>query len=96
MSHSPFACNWLNRFWDSEPIVAHFLSNKGGISNIQIPCNFVEMHPIMRMHVVCCVRGLGPSRTSKQFFFSLILLILLAEIMNQNRGIYRHHILYPL
>ena len=30
MSHSPFAYNWQNRFLDSEPVVAHFPSNKGG------------------------------------------------------------------
>ena len=30
VSHSPFACDWQNRFLDSEPIVACFLSNKGG------------------------------------------------------------------
>jgi len=45
---------------------------------------------------VCHVRGLGPSRTLKQNVLSLILLILLAEITNQKKGIYRHLILYPL
>ena len=34
VSHSPFACNWQNRFWDNEPVVARFLSNKGGNSDI--------------------------------------------------------------
>ena len=29
VSHSPFACNWQNRFWDSEPIVAHFPTKVG-------------------------------------------------------------------
>ena len=48
------------------------------------------------MHVVCHVRGLGLSRTTKQNVLSLILLIPLVEITNQKRGIYRHHILYPL
>jgi len=36
--------------------------------------------------VVCHVRGLGPSRTSKQNVLSLILLILLAELTNQKEG----------
>ena len=48
------------------------------------------------MHVVCHVRRLGLSRTTKQNVLSLILLIPLVELMNQKRGIYRHHILYPL
>ena len=34
MSHLPFACNWQNRFWDSDPVVVHLPSNKGGNSNI--------------------------------------------------------------
>ena len=29
VSHSPFTCNWQNRFLDSELIVARFLSNIG-------------------------------------------------------------------
>ena len=49
------------------------------------------------MCVVCHVRGLGPSHTSKQnvlsFFF---LLIPLVKLMNQKRANYRHLILYPL
>ena len=28
--HLPFACNWQNSFWDSEPVIACLLSNKGG------------------------------------------------------------------
>jgi len=32
----------------------------------------------------------------KQNFLSLIILILLAELTNQKRGICRHRILYPL
>ena len=28
--HLPFACNWKNSFWDSEPVIACLLSNKGG------------------------------------------------------------------
>ena len=48
------------------------------------------------MHDVCRVRGLGPSRMSKQNVLSLILLIPLAKLMNQKKGIYRHRILYPL
>ena len=40
--------------------------------------------------------GLGQSRTSKQNVLSLILLILLAKLTNQKKGICRYHILYPL
>ena len=55
-----------------------------------------ELHPFPCMHIICCVCGLGPSCTSKQNVLSLIILILLAELTNQKRGIYRHRILYPL
>ena len=48
------------------------------------------------MHIDCYVCGLGPNYTLKQNFLSLILLILLAELTNQKKGIYKHHILYPL
>ena len=83
VSHSPFACNWQNRFWDSELIVTRFPSNKSGTSDIRIPCNPVELHPTPCMYVVCHMRGLGPSCTSKQNVLSLILLIPLAELTNQ-------------
>ena len=45
---------------------------------------------------VCCVLWLGLSRTSKQNVLSFIILILLAELTNQKRGICRHRILYSL
>ena len=96
VSHSPFACKWQKRFWDSKPIVAHFPSNKSGTSNIRIPYNSLELHPARCMRVVCRVGGLGLSRTSKQNVLSLILLIPFAKLMNQKRSIYRHCILYPL
>ena len=48
------------------------------------------------MRAICSVRGLGLSHTSKKNVFSLILLILLAELTNQKRGIYRHCILCPI
>ena len=96
MSHLLFACKWQNRFWDSELVVARFLSNKGGTSDIRIPCSSLELHPALCMRDVCRVRGLGPSHTSKQNILSFILLIPLAKLMNQKRGIYRHHFLYPL
>ena len=48
------------------------------------------------MNVVCRVRGLGLIHTSKQNVLSLIILILLAELTNPKKGIYKHHILYPL
>ena len=35
VSHSPFTCNWKNKFLDSEPTIAHFLSNKGGNLDIE-------------------------------------------------------------
>ena len=90
MSHLPFACNWQKRFWDSEPILTHFPSNKGGTSDIRIPCNSTELH------LVCSVHGLSLSRMSKQNVLSLILLILLVKLMNQKRGICKHCILYHL
>ena len=96
MSHSPFACKWKNRFWDSEPIVTCFLSNKCGTLDIRITRNSLELHPIPCMHDVCRVRGLSPSHMSKQNILSLILLILLVKLTNQKRGICRHQILYPL
>ena len=96
VSHSPFACKWQKRFWDSKPIVAHFPSNKSGTSDIRIPCNSLELHPARCMRDVCRVGGLGPSHTSKQNVLSLILLIPLAKLMNQMREICRQRILYPL
>ena len=50
----------------------------------------------IKARVVCHVRGLGPSRMSKQNVLSLILLISFAELTNQKRSICRNHILYPL
>ena len=96
MSRLTFACKWQNRFWDNEPIVAHFPSNKGGTLDIQIPHSSSEMHPTPCMHNVCRMRGLGSSLTLKQNVLSLILLIPLVKLTNQKRGICRHRILYPL
>ena len=96
VSHSPFACKWQKRFWDSKPIVAHFPSNKSGTSDIRIPCNSSDLHPAPFICDVCRVHRLGLSRTSKQNVLSLILLIPFAKLMNQKRSIYRHCILYPL
>ena len=64
--------------------------------DIQIPCNSSELHLALCMRDVCHVHGFGSSCMSKQNTLSLILLILLAELMNQKRGICRHYILYPL
>ena len=94
--HSPFACKWQNKFWDSEHVIACFSSNKGGTSNIWIPCSSSKLHPAPCMRDVCRVRRLGLSYTSKQNVLSLILLISLAKLTNQKMGIYRHRILYPL
>ena len=44
VSHSPFACKWQNRFWDIEPVIAHFPTNKGWNPDIRIPRNFSELH----------------------------------------------------
>ena len=66
MSHLPFACNWQNRFFDSELVIAHFLSNKGGTSDIRILRNFTELHLAPCMHDMCSVCGLGLSLMSKQ------------------------------
>ena len=83
-------------FWDSEPIVACFLNNKGENSYMRIPRNFTELHLASRMRVMCHVHGLGLNHKSKQNVLSLILLIPLVELTNQKRGICRHCILYPL
>ena len=96
VSHSPFTFNWKNRFWDSEPVVTHFPTNKSGNSNIQIPRDSLELRLAPCMRDMCCVRWLGPSCMLKQNFLSLIVLILLMKLTNQKRGIYRQHILYPL
>ena len=96
VSYSPFACNWQNKFWDSEPAVARFPRNKGGNSDIWIPHNSSELHLTPCMRDVCHVHGLGPNCISKQNVLSLILLILLMKLTNQKRGIYRHRILYSL
>ena len=96
VSHSPFACNWQKKFRNSEPVIAHFSSNKGGTLYLQIPQNSTELHPAPCMRVVCRVCGLGLSRTLKKNILSLILLIQLVELTNQKRGIGRHSILYPL
>ena len=96
VSHSPFAYRWQNKFWDSEPIVAYFLSNKGGTSDIRIPRSSPELYLAPCMRDVCRVHGLGSSRTSKQNVLSLSLLIPLVKLTKQNRGICRDSILYPL
>ena len=111
VSHSPFAYNWKNKFWDSKPIVACFPSNKGGNLDIRIPRNFSELYPTSCMRDVCRVRGLGSSCMLKQNILSLILLILLAKLTNQKMVVLlillvkltnqkmvfcRHRILYPL
>ena len=96
VSHSPFTCKWQNKSWDNEPVVACFLSNKGGTSDIRIPHNSTELHPTPCMRDVCHVHGLGSNHTSKQNVLSLILCILLVKLTNQKRGICRHRILYPL
>ena len=96
VSHSPFACNWQTRFWHSESIVTRFPCNTYGTSNIQIPRNFVELHPAPCMRVVFYMRKLGSSHMLKQNVLPLFLLILLAKLTNQNKGICRHLILYPL
>ena len=96
VSHSPFACKWQNRFWDSEPVVACFLSNKGGTSDIRIPNSSSKLHPTPCIRDVCCVCGLSPSHMSKQNVLSLIILISLAKLTNQKEGICWHRILYPL
>ena len=96
VGHSSFACNCQNKFGDSELVIARFPSNKGGNSDIRIPHNSSELHPAPCMRDVCCVHWLGPSCKSKQNILSLILLLPLAKLTNQKRGIYRDHILYPL
>ena len=66
MSHLPFACNWQNKFLDSEPVVARFLNNTYGTLDIRISHNFIELHPALCVRVVCRVCGLGLSHTLKQ------------------------------
>ena len=96
VNHSPFACKWQNKLWDSKPIIAYFLSNNGGTSNIRTPSNSSKLHPAPCMRDVCRVCGLGPRCTSKKNYLSLILLIPLAKLTNKKMGICRHCILYPL
>ena len=85
MSHFPFTCNWQTKFLDSEPIVARFLSNTYGTSDIRIPQNSAELQLATCMRVVFHMRRLGPSSTSKQNVLSLILLIPLVELMNKKK-----------
>ena len=96
VSHLPFACKWQNKFWDSELVIVCFPSNKGGTSDIRIPHSSLELHLTPCIRDVSHVSGLGPSRTLKQNVLSLILLIPLAKLTDQKRGICRNHILYPL
>ena len=56
----------------------------------------MKLHPAPCMNVMCRVYRLGLNRTSKQNVLSLILLISLAELTNQKRGICKHRILYLL
>ena len=59
MSHLPFACKWQNRFWDSEPIISHFPSNKGGTLDIQISHSFLELQLVLMHTQLCsCIRRL--------------------------------------
>ena len=44
VSRFPFTCNWQKRFWDSESVIAHFPSNKGGTLDIQILHSSMELH----------------------------------------------------
>ena len=88
MSHLPFTCNWQNRFWDSEPIIARFPSNKGGNLDIRISHNTTELHPAPCMCVVCCVCGLGLSCMSKHNVLSLILFIPSMELTKKKRASY--------
>ena len=95
-SHSPFACNWKNKFLDSEPIIARFLSNKCGNLDIRISHNSEELHLAPCMRVVYCVHRLGLSCMSKKNILSLTLLILLVGLTNQKMSICRYRILYHL
>jgi len=81
---------------DSKPVIACFLSNKGGTSDIRIPRSSSELHLTPYMRDLHRMHGLDLSCMSKKNVLSLILLILLAKLMNQKRGICRYHILYPL
>ena len=93
MSHLPFTCNWQNRFWDSEPIIARFPINKGGNLDIRISHNTTELHPAPCMCVVCCVCGLGLSCMSKHNVLSLILFIPSMELTKKRKG---HLIIFSL
>ena len=59
VSHSPFAYDGQNRFWNGEPIVAYLLRNNGENWDILIPCNSSELHPAPCMRDVCHVHGFG-------------------------------------
>ena len=55
VSHSPFTCNWQNRFLDCELIITCFSSNTSGTSNVRIPRNSAELHPphVCMLFAVC-------------------------------------------
>ena len=57
VSHLHFVCNWQNKFWNSEPVIAHFLSNNGGNWDILIPRNSSKLHLAPFMRDVCHMRG---------------------------------------
>ena len=61
-SHSPFAYNWQNRFSDGKPVLARFLSNKGGNSDIRIAHDLcgVAPRPMYACCVLCAWVGLEP------------------------------------
>ena len=69
VSHLPFTCNWQNRFWDSEPVIAHFPSNKGGNSDIQNPTQLfvVAPRPMYAWCVSCAWVGPEPYVETKFF-----------------------------
>ena len=53
MSHSPFARKWKNGLWDSEPVVARFLSNKGGTYKSHAALRSCTSPHVCVMCVVC-------------------------------------------
>ena len=89
VSESHFACNWQSMFWDSESIVTHFLSNKCMEFGHTNPTQLYRV--ALRPMSVCCMlcAWVGSEPYDKT-------LILLVELTNQKRDIYRHRILYPL
>ena len=64
VSHSPFAYNLQNRFWDNETIVAHFPSNKGRTRTFE---SYATLQPYVCVFCAVCVGWAQAVRRNKMF-----------------------------